>query len=241
MKIGSVVARHLALLVLLSGVFAASQSRAVPAFTVDINAGGSPLSLTQADFSCTTSGTLSACSATGFSAGGMNFNIGLNVDTDPKIFATVDVLNTAVATQQFTATFTLLGVGTSGSPTTALGGIAGGATDNDGNTATIAAVSGSAIISHLIDNAVFIQGGLFPFSFTEPNPFESANFPDANFGPLAAPAIVNSIGLKLDFTLTGQDSASMSGTWELKPIPEPGTALLLGLGLVLIARRERRR
>jgi PEP-CTERM motif-containing protein len=242
MKIGSVVARHLALLaVVVSGVFAASSSRAVAAFTVDINAGGSPLSLTQADFSCSQSGTLSICSATGLSAGGLSFDIGFNVDTDPKLFATVSVLNNNLGTTQFTATFTALGVGTSGFSTVTDGGVAGGPTDNSGDGSTIAAPNGSAFYTALIDNVTHQALYPFPYSFNDPNAFESGNFPALSFGPQAGPAIVNSAGLKLDFTITGQDSASMTGTFELKPVPEPGTALLLGLGLVLIAKRERRR
>jgi len=245
MKIGSVVARHLALLaVLVSGVFVAAPSRAIAAFTVDINAGGSPLSLTQADFSCSQNGTISACSASGLSAGGLNFNLGFNVDTDPKIFATVDVLNNNAGTTQFTATFTATGVGTSAIPTITSGGISGGATDNGNDTTTtLGTATGSAFYTALIDNVTHQTLYPSPFAFGPGviPAFDSANFPDLNYGPQAGPAIVNSVGIKLDFTITGQDSASMAGTFEVKPVPEPGTAMLLGLGLVLMARRERRR
>jgi hypothetical protein len=242
MKNRWVVARHLALLVVLgAGVFAAAPSRAVASFTVDINAGGSPLSLTQADFTCSQFGTLSTCSATGLSAGGLSFDLGFNVDTDPKIFATVSVLNNNAGTAQFTALFTATGVGTSSNPTTTSGGVAGGATDNGGDaTTTLGTVTGSAFYTALIDNVTYQTLYNFPFSFAQPIPFLSGNFPDLSFGPQPGAAIVNSVGVQLDFTITGQDSASMSGTFELKPVPEPGTALLLGLGLVLMARRERR-
>ncbi|HVN40889.1 MAG TPA: PEP-CTERM sorting domain-containing protein [Myxococcota bacterium] len=245
MKIGSVVARHLAFIaVLASGVLAAAPSRAVAAFTVDINAGGSPMSLTQADFTCTQNGTLSSCSASGLSAGGLQFDLGFSVDTDPKLFASVDVLNTTGGTLQFTATFTATGVGTSGIPTTTSGGVSGGATDNGGDTTTtLAAPTGSAFYTALIDNVTHQTLYADPYAFG-PNvvpKFDSANFPTLSYGPQSGAAIVNSAGIKLDFAITDQDSASMAGTFELKPIPEPGTALLLGVGLVLIARRERRR
>jgi hypothetical protein len=245
MKIGSVAARHLALLaVVVSGVFAASPSRAIAAFTVDINAGGSPLSLTQADFTCGQLGTLTSCSATGLSAGGLNFNLAFSVDTDPKLSATVDVLNNNFGTTQFTALFTATGLSTSAIPTVTSGGVSGGATDNGGDTTTtIGTVTGSAFYTALIDNVTYQTLYPSPFAFgpgTVPM-FDSANFPDLSYGPGLGPAIVNSAGVQLDFTITGQDSASMSGTFDLKPVPEPGTALLLGAGLVLIARRGRRR
>jgi hypothetical protein len=245
MKIGSVVARHLALLALLvAGVLAAAPSGAVPAFTVDINAGGSPLSLTQADFTCADHGTISSCSASGFSVGGLGFNIGFSIDTDPKLFASVDVTNSTLATQQFTATFTVFGVGTSGNTTLTTGGVSGGATDNTeppANGATIAAPAGSSIYTALIDGGTYQTLYPAPFSFNVPAANNSDNFPDLSFGPnQPGSAITNTVGLKLDFTITPDDSASVAGTFELKPVPEPGTALLLGVGLVLMARRERR-
>ena len=241
MKIGSVVVRHLGLLALFaSGVFASAPSRAVPAFTVDINAGGAVLSLTQADFTCTQGGTV--CSDSGLSAGGMQFDLGFNVNTDPSLSASVSVLNNSGGTQQFTALFTATGVGTSGNLTLTEGGISGGATSNTKAGATLAAPAGSAFYTALIDGAKYLPL-LYPNPFSLPVPASmSANFADASFGPnQPGPAIVDSVGIKLDFTLTDQDSASMSGTFNLKPVPEPGTALLLGVGLVLMARRERRR
>jgi len=241
MKNRWVVARNLALLVVLgSGVFAAAPSRAIASFTVDINAAGTPLSLTQADFTCGQHGTVTSCGASGLSAGGLSFDLTFSVDTDPKLTATVAVLNNNAGTAQFTAIFTALGVGTGGFSTVTDGGVAGGPTDNSGDGSTIAAPNGSAFYTALIDNATHQPLYPFPYSFNDPNGYESGNFPALSFGPQAGPAIVSTAGLKLDFTITGQDSASMTGTFELKPVPEPGTALLLGVGLVLIARRERR-
>lgn len=246
MQIGWSVAMRVALL---AGwvVLAGAPSRAVPTFTANIDAGGPTLNLVPSDFSCTDSGTLSVCSKTGVSLNGLQFNIALTLDTDPKIFATVDVLNTNVGTTQFTATFTLSGVGTSGISTLTEGGVSGGVTDNDGVAdnngvaAKIATVSGSSFYTALIDNAAYQTLYDFPFSHSA-GPFLSSNFPDLSFGPnQGAGPIVNSIGVKLDFTLTGQDSSSFSGTFELKPVPEPGTALLLGLGLIAMAAVERRR
>lgn len=58
---------------------------------------------------------------------------------------------------------------------------------------------------------------------------------------VTGPAVAASIGLRIDFLLTGQDQASFTSNFVVVPVPEPGTAALLGLGLLVFAIRARRR
>jgi len=56
-----------------------------------------------------------------------------------------------------------------------------------------------------------------------------------------APGVANQIGITLTFTLSAGDSAGITSRFEIiQVIPEPGTASLLGLGLVMLAVRRRR-
>jgi len=66
--------------------------------------------------------------------------------------------------------------------------------------------------------------------YTDPNSwsagaFLSANVPSASFGTptpnQAGPAALTSIGIRLDFLLTGNDSASITSNFVVLPVPVP--------------------
>ena len=152
--------------------------------------------------------------------------------------------NLALATQQFTMTFTLLTAPLM--PTIRTGGsVAGGVTDNDGNGATLSTAPGSALYTALIDGVVHQTLFADPTMLTVVSPFDSADLvPPGAFGTpipgLPAPGVATSIGIRYDFTLTGQDAASFTGVFDVQPTPEPGTAGLFGLGLGGLALLGRR-
>jgi hypothetical protein len=107
-------------------------------------------------------------------------------------------------------------------------------TDNTGDGATVSAATGSALYTALIDGASVQALYAAPQSFSS-GAFLSGNIPNTAFGtPIpsqAGPPVASSIGIRLDFLLTPGDSASFTSNFVVV-VPEPGTALLFGAGLV---------
>jgi len=168
-------------------------------------------------------------------------NIDLHIDSDPVVTGTTGVTNLFSTTQQITLLFTLPITSIPGN-TLRGGSIQGTATDNNGNGVTLSTVSGSALYTALVDGAD--TSSLYPDPFsTSAGNFGSASIPADEFGaPIPSdpggPAL-NSIGIRLDFLLTPFDSASITSNFVVV-VPEPGTAALLALGLVLVAAKRRR-
>ena len=165
----------------------------------------------------------------------------LVIDSDPVVTGTTGVTNLFGTTQQITLLFTLPVSPIPGGTLTG-GSYRGSVTDNNGDGATIAAPTGSALYTAMLDGSNWQQLYTAPNSFSA-GLFLSSNIPSTNFGSpipsLPGPAVASSIGIKLDFTLTGLDSASFTSNHVVQPVPEPSTAALLGLGLAFLAGRRR--
>jgi hypothetical protein len=190
-------------------------------------------------------GEVFGCSGSSLNMGDLTLNSwNMTFDVDPVVTGTVAVTNNTLATQQFTLTFTLPIVAIPGG--TFIGGsIQGGVTDNTGGGATLSTVLGSSFYTALIDG-VPVQTLYNHLSTATAGNFLSGNLPALAFGTpipsLPGPAALVSIGLRLDFTLTPGDSVSFTSNFvvDASPfIPEPGTGLLLGFGLVTLALRKR--
>jgi hypothetical protein len=167
--------------------------------------------------------------------------INFDIDSDPVVTGTTSVTNLFSTTQQITLLFTLPIAPIPGS-TLSGGSYRGTVTDNNGDGATIAAPTGSALYTAQIDGVNTQSLYPDPSSFSAGS-FLSANIPATNFGsPIPSfptgPALT-SIGIVLDFTLTGFDSASFTSNHVVQ-VPEPGTGALVGIGLALLAIGRRR-
>lgn len=225
---------------LLAFASSASANHVAPV-ELDVLIGGSMAgSYTEDDLGCSQAGNNVSCAGSSLEVGGST-GISLDswsllLDPDPAVSGITAVTNLSGSTQQFTLIFTLP---TTVAPSSLMGGsLQGGATDQDGDGVTLAAPTGSALYTASIDGAT--QQTLY----ADPNSFSAGSFLSANVPNLAwgtpipsapGPAVNTNIRIQLDFTLSGNDSASFTSNFVVVPIPEPATALMFALGLVGLA------
>ena len=241
----------LSLLSFVSGLLAASAAGAAPVspFDIHVSYGGVYYgTYDQTQLGCHSgTGETFGCDGTNFNMGDMTMNSwSFTLDADPVISGTTVVTNNTAGVQQFTLIFNLPVAPIPGG--TLIGGsIQGGVTDNTGDGATLSTVLGSSFYAALIDNAS-VQTLYADPSSVVAGAFLSNNLPNVAFGtpipsqpgPPVGP-IPSTIGIRLDFTLTPGDSASFTSNFVVVPVPEPGTALLMAMGLGVLAARRRQR
>lgn len=164
-------------------------------------------------------------------------------NADPFVTNNFTVTNTTSTTQTFIITSTI-GVVPIGPASLTSGSFGGSITDNNDDTATISTTS-NAIYTALIDGASYQTLHNSPFSTTTSvggtSPFGFVDFglpPNSQPGP----AINSSIGIRMEFTLTPGDSASVTSRFEVEAVPVPAAVWLFGsglLGLIGVARRKK--
>jgi hypothetical protein len=222
-----------------------SASASALTFSLQVMADGASAGmLTQAMMNCTGEAPSYKCVGTDGAAGELGIDMwDLTLDEDPVVSGTVDVTNNSSVLTHYTMIFTL-NISAPITPSSLIGGsMQGGATDNNGDGVTLANFSGNSFYAAQIDGSTVQTLYNDPQSFSAGN-YLSTNVPNLAFGtPIpsqSGPAANSTIGIIFDFTLTPGDSATFTGNFVVEPVPEPGTALLLGMGLIGLAARRRR-
>ena len=172
--------------------------------------------------------------------------LNLFADPDPTVSNTISVTNNTASTQTFVITVTLPIAPAFGPPSFIKGSVSGSVTDTsgDGNGATFATAGGNPVYTALIDGSSVATLLDAPLSIVTAG-FGSANVPVDDFGipnAVSVPvATLTDIAITLRFSLTAGDSASLTSVFNVEPIPETGTAILLAVGLAGLARMGRPR
>ena len=183
-------------------------------------------------------GTQQVCSG---AAQGETFNLAqfnFAFDPDPNVVLFFAIQNTLATEQTFTlsAAVPVVPVG----PGLLINGsISGSLTDVQGDGATLADATGAPLYAAIIDGAPVRSLLDAPQSFTTTT---SATIGPAEFGPEAfAGAAASFIALQIQFTLSPGDLVSFTSVFNVVPVPEPGTMVLLASGIAGIAAWGRRR
>ena len=230
----------------------AAQAFAAPVVSIDITSagGGYGYSNTQ-ETTDNGDGTFGLSGNAGGPIVGASFNCdwSIVVNEDPQITSTFTLTNISAVTQTFTMNVTLP-IAAFG-PTTVQGGYYGDAVNgtvytdaNNSGSVTLATVGGTPFYQALV-NGILSQG-LGSFTLTADcgagcigdTSQESwgTPIPSAPFGPAST-----NMRIRWNFSLTAGDSVSTKGFFQVEPVPEPATLVLMGFGLAAIAGLRLRR
>jgi hypothetical protein len=160
---------------------------------------------------------------------------------DPYVDATINVTNTSSSTQTFWVYMPLLIAPPIPGGTLMDGWVSAVVSDQDfSGSALLSATATDPIYQGYIDTVALGNATMWSpgYSLLAP-PFGAAN-DNNSFLNLLGPAANTEIALRLMFQLSPGDSASVTGTFEIRPIPGPaGLSLLAIVGAVATRRRRR--
>lgn len=162
------------------------------------------------------------------------------VKPDPYVNAVYGLTNNAGTTQNFTLVVSIP-VTPQITPSSLMGGSTAGSV-NDANfdgIGTVSTIAPSPFYMGTIDGVGVLPLHADPFSVSVPFAGGTANIPAVSAGlpgpTLPGPAVLTDIGITHRFSLTAHDTIGITSFFVV--IPEPASALLLGV-LALVCRRR---
>ncbi len=170
-------------------------------------------------------------------ATGVTLNFDLDGDPDPLVSGNLTVENLLLPVVEITVVVTLPIDPTLPDGSSILGSAAVGLTTDAGG-GTLATFGGQPLWQGLIDGAAVGSASLFDDPFSLSNGGIGSSGSSANFGFIPGPAVLESIGIEINFSLTQFDQAQITSVFVV--VPAPGVIGLLAIGALGTRRRRRR-
>ena len=161
-------------------------------------------------------------------------------NADPFVDATINVTNSSNSTQTFWIYMPLLINPAIVGPTTMAGSVSAAVSDQNFDGATLAATAVEPVFQGFVDtlpqpNATIWNPG---YSLSAPS-FGAAN-DSSSFNNALGPPALTEIAVKLKFTLSAGDSASVTGTFDIQAVPGPAGLSAFAIFAAFGGRRRRR-
>ncbi len=172
---------------------------------------------------------------------GYSFGWDISAKADPFINGGLVFVNTGAATVSFDLIITLP-VNPAVLPSSLMGGSVAGGLTTDGDGGTLSSFGGDPVWAALIDGNQVQTLLNDPFAVSLPGFGSIGILPEAFGMPIpsmAGPAVNDTIGIRLRFTLSSGDQASFSTVFIVEAIPAPAGLAVLGMFGVFGGRRRR--